>query len=98
MIYQFEHKEIKRCVNCKLCDINFDWCNMQSCLIDKYKIPQENDCPLVDISKTETTNVTSDGFSYDTKSKQFYCCACDTYFYMPQTPTFCPNCGRELEK
>lgn len=52
----------------------------------------------VAIPKTETTNVTSDGFSYDTKSKQFYCCTCENYFYMPQAPIFCPNCGRRLEK
>jgi hypothetical protein len=54
MIYQFEHEEIKQCEYCKLCDLNFDWCNMQSCLIDKYESPKFNNCPLVAISKTET--------------------------------------------
>ena len=56
MIYQFEHEEIKQCEYCKLCNLNFDWCNMQSCLIDKYESPEYNDCPLVAISKTETTS------------------------------------------
>lgn len=49
------------------------------------------------IPKTETVGVSSDGFSYDAKPKQYQCLGCRDYFYMPQVPAYCPNCGRRLE-
>lgn len=105
MIYQFEHEEIKMCVNCKLCDINFDWCNMQSCLIDKYKTPQENDCPLVVISKTETTSCDwCDGKEYTIDSRDYACLEITgnkLTAYGEGVATgyinYCPNCGRKLK-
>lgn len=92
MIYQFENEEIKMCVNCKLCDINFDWCNMQSCLIDKYKTPQENDCPLVAISEKETTSCEwcERELSFEVVWHSFGSSFVDKAM-------FCPNCGRRLE-
>ena len=52
----------------------------------------------VAISKTETVGVSSDGFFYDATPKQYQCLGCRDYFYMPQVPTYCPNCGRRLEE
>ena len=61
MTYQFERSEIKQCQNCDFAfgggnlKINERYCSRQDEIIDGYKKPQENDCPLVAISKTETT-------------------------------------------
>jgi len=61
MIYQFEHGEIKSCYGCPCFSI-IDYacaperCFLQHCVVDPDGTPQENDCPLVAISKTETTS------------------------------------------
>ena len=96
MIYQFEHEEIDICNKCPMCVwcIDTEGCTLTNKLISGSKTPQENDCPLVVISKIETTSVTSDGFSYDAKPKQFQCNSCRDYFYMPRVGKYCPNCGR----
>ena len=49
------------------------------------------------VSKMETTGVSSDGFSYDVKAKQYHCLGCLDYFYMPSVCNYCPSCGRRLE-
>ena len=114
MIYQFEHEKIKLCEDCKLCDLNFDWCNMQRCLINKYQSPKFNNCPLVAISKTETTSC-----EYcDGKEKPLHCLRGEHgesvcvgvsksggYVSVQKDGdntlyaiNYCPNCGRRLEE
>lgn len=102
MIYQFEYEEIKECGNCKLCDINFDWCKMQSCLIDKYESPKFNNCPLVAISKTEITSCEwckriskYAGFGY---AEFFEQTAVDEQYEFSVEVSYCPNCGRKLQE
>ena len=95
MIYQFEHEEIKQCEYCKLCDLNFDWCNMQSCLIDKYESPKFNNCPLVAISKTETTSCELLNHNMNYKK----CSSCNYLIHVyVNKPNYCPNCGRKLKE
>ena len=101
MIYQFEHEEIKQCEYCKLCDLDYDWCNMQSCLIDKYESPKVNNCPLVAISKTETTSCEwcekigkYAGFAYATFFEQT---APDEQYEISVECNYCPNCGKALK-
>ena len=89
MIYQFEHEEIKQCEYCKLCDLDYDWCNMQSCLIDKYESPKVNNCPLVAISKTETTSEEDDTYSQ--------CEECGQFYLDSRGNDYCTNCGRKLK-
>ena len=100
MIYQFEHEEIKQCEYCKLCNLNFDWCNMQSCLIDKYESPEYNDCPLVAISKTETTSCEwcKNDECY-MSGQDFNCPAipCEDCKYSIKFDNFCRHCGRKLK-
>jgi hypothetical protein len=100
MIYQFENDEIKKCIRCPMWVFpemaTMPLCNLTGETIPKGSTPQENDCPLVAISKTETARVVSDGFSYDAKPKQFQCRGCRDYFYMPRVGNYCPNCGRRL--
>ena len=60
MIYQFEHEEIKRCRECPCHSwADFpdekDWCDLQDKQLAYDSEPECNDCPLVAISKTETT-------------------------------------------
>lgn len=40
--------------------------------------------------------VSSDGFSYDVKAKQYQCLGCRDYFYAPHPGSYCPNCGRRI--
>ena len=101
VIYQFEHEEIKQCEYCKLCDLDYDWCNMQSCLIDKYESPKVNNCPLVAISKTETT-----GCRYCRGIESHGIVAVKTVIdeYLRVIPAYdtpqnyCPNCGRKIKE
>ena len=63
MIYQFEDEKIKKCDGCPCRSIidhacTPDWCSLQDCAVTPDDTPQENDCPLVAISKTETTSPT----------------------------------------
>ena len=62
MIYQFEHEEIKRCRECPCHSwADFpdekDWCDLQDKQLAYDTEPEYNDCPLVAISKTETTSL-----------------------------------------
>lgn len=61
MTYQFEHEEIKRCRECPCHSwADFpdekDWCDLQDKQLAYDTEPEDNDCPLVAISKTETTS------------------------------------------
>ena len=103
MIYQFEHEEIKRCRECPCRFIidhacSPDWCSLQGCAVTVDDTPEENDCPLVAISKTETTSCE-------------WCeiasaCEYEVTFFRDDDrwaterslmPKFCPNCGRKLD-
>lgn len=60
MIYQFEHEEIKRCRECPCHSwADFpdekDWCDLQDKQLAYDTEPECNDCPLLAISKMETT-------------------------------------------
>lgn len=94
MIYQFEHEKIKLCEDCKLCDLNFDWCNMQRCLINKYQSPKFNNCPLVAISKKETTSCENGKTKTERKYDNFrsYNIQGDCYKYVCS----CIGCGQVL--
>ena len=90
MIYQFEHEEIKNCDECPCCYKEY------GCLLGELeesfdKIPA--DCPLVAISKTETTSCEwCDGeLSFDVVWHSFGSSFADVAM-------FCPNCGRRLEE
>jgi hypothetical protein len=54
MIYQFEHDEIKNCYECPLIDPEYGDCNITGTEGVNDAIPA--DCPLLAISKTETTS------------------------------------------
>lgn len=56
MIYQFEHEEIKFCAQCPMFECIYEKCNLQHCDVNLRLSLQENDCPLVAISETETTS------------------------------------------
>ena len=60
MIYQFENDEIKKCIRCPMWVFpemaTMPLCNLTGETIPKGSTPQDNDCPLVAISKTETTS------------------------------------------
>ena len=90
MIYQLEHEEIDICNKCPMCVwcIDTEGCTLTNKLISGSKKPQENDCPLVAISKTETTS----------------CEWCELkiipLFYDESlliSASYCPNCGRKLK-
>ena len=59
MTYQIENDEIKKCIRCPMWVFPemamMPLCNLTGETIPKGSTPQENDCPLVAISKTETT-------------------------------------------
>ena len=88
MIYQFEHDEITNCGDCPCCN------SLSGCRLDELeesfdKIPA--DCPLVAISKTETTSCEwcDKTLMLFTKSGK----------YIPENQpprNYCPNCGRKL--
>ena len=99
MTYQFERSEIKQCQNCDFAfgggnlKINERYCSRQDEIIDGYKKPQENDCPLVAISKTETTSCEwcDKTLMLFTKSGK----------YIPENQpprNYCPNCGRKIKE
>lgn len=53
MIYQFEHEGIEACGDCPCCD-SIGGCALGGSVESLDKVP--DDCPLVAISKTETTS------------------------------------------
>ena len=89
MIYQFEHEEIKRCRECPCRFIidhacSPDWCSLQGCAVTVDDTPQDNDCPMVAISKT----------CDDTYSQ---CEECGQFYLDHRGYDYCPNCGRKLD-
>lgn len=105
MIYQFEHDEIKRCRECPMHISHESFncaeeCALQDCQIAYDSSPQENDCPLVAISKTETTSCEwcekigkYAGFAYATFFEQT---APDEQYEVSVECNYCPACGRKL--
>ena len=91
MIYQFEHEEIKDCYGCPLVDGEYGDCNITGTEGVDGVIPA--DCPLVAISKTETTSCEwcERELSFEVVWYSFGSSFVDK-------ATFCPNCGRRLEE
>ena len=91
MIYQFEHDEIKHCYECPLVDSEYGDCNITGTEGVDGAIP--DDCPLVAISKTETTicEWCEGELSFDVVWHSFGSSFADVAM-------FCPNCGRRLEE
>lgn len=98
MIYQFEHEEIDICNNCPMCVrvIDTEGCMLTESLISGSKSPQENSCPLVAISKTETT---SEPCKYCDKPiyLKWNVSFIDGYYKLNDDCNYCPNCGRKLD-
>lgn len=102
MIYQYERSEIKRCDGCDFFfggvdGMSYEWgyCTRQEDIIDGHKTPQENNCPLVAISKTETTSCE---WCEGNVSKYF-----DVNWYdfngheRLDKSNYCPACGRKMD-
>ena len=86
MIYQFEHEEIKDCYGCPLIDPEYGDCNITGTEGVSNAIPA--DCPLVAISKAETTSCE-------------WCEICERYLDKMVDGSyfvFCPHCGRKLKE
>ena len=62
MIYQFEHEEITHCGNCPVRN-QYQRCPLINDLVHIDDTPQDNDCPLETISKTETVEPLGDDLS-----------------------------------
>ena len=108
MIYQFEHEEIKKCDGCDFfcggvdgMSYEYGYCTRHEDIIDGHKTPQDNDCPMVAISKAETTSrlcwycggiegheIVSVKTVVDEFGRELP--AYDTPY------NYCPNCGRRL--
>ena len=73
MTYQFEYGEIKYCSECPINDFANDKCELSGKYTKYSSTPKENNCPLVDISKTETTTPTT----LSDKVKKMAHCAID---------------------
>lgn len=90
MTYQFEHEEITNCGNCPCCD------NVYGCWLDEVKPSFDKisvDCPLVAISKTETTSCEWCESGIDSASVM----SADMMMRFVRPVSYCPNCGRRLE-
>ena len=113
MGYQFERSKIERCDGCDFfyggvdgMSYEYGYCTRHEDIIDGHKLPQDNDCPLVAISKTETTSVRALSCWYCTEMEKHGVVAVKTVLDKAgrkldayETPyNFCPNCGRRLEE
>ena len=105
MIYQFEHEEVKHCYECPLAETGLDdmnfyygYCSLSKNIEwvgengDDDDTPKPDNCPLVAISKVETTSCEwcDKTLMLFTKSGK----------YIPENQpprNYCPNCGRRLE-
>lgn len=108
MIYQFERSRIERCDGCDFfyggvdgMSYEYGYCTRHEDIIDGHKTPHENDCPLLAISKTETTSCEwcektgkYAGFAYATFFEQT---ASDEEYEFSVKCSYCPNCGRKLD-
>ena len=97
MIYQFEHKEIKDCYGCPLVDGEYGDCNITGTEGVDGAIPA--DCPLVAISKTETTSCEWCEIASACEYEVTFFRDGDRWATERSLmPKFCPNCGRRLEE
>jgi len=97
MIYQFEHEEIDICNNCPMCVrvVDTEGCMLTQKLISGRKTPRENDCPLVAISKTETTSCELLNHNMNYKK----CSSCNHLIHVyVNKPNYCPNCGKSVKE
>ena len=100
MIYQFEHEEIKKCIRCPMWVfpemVTMPLCNLTGETIPEVSTPQDNDCPLVAISKTETTSCE---WCEGNVSKYFDVNWYDFNGYERlDKSNYCPACGRKLKE
>ena len=89
MIYQFEYEEITNCGDCPCYDHLYG-CQLGELKESFDKIP--DDCPLVAISKTETT-----GCEWCERELSFEVVWHSFGSSFVDKAIFCPNCGRRLE-
>ena len=91
MIYQFEHDEITNCGDCPCCD-TISGCQLGESEESFDKIPA--DCPLVAISKKETTSCENGKTKTERKYDNFrsYNIQGDCYKYVCS----CVGCGQVL--
>ena len=96
MIYQFKNDEIKKCIQCPMWVFpemaTMPLCNQTGETIPKGSTPEENDCPLVAISKTETTSCEWCEGGINTASLMGE----DMMMRFVRPVNYCPNCGRKL--
>lgn len=101
MTYQFEYEEITNCGECPCHSIidhacTPDWCSLQDCAVTPDDTLQENDCPLVAVSKTETVEPCE--WCKDGTNKSFEVIwENDGFNMISDIADFCPNCGRKLD-
>lgn len=88
MIYQFEHEGIKACGDCPCCD-TISGCQLGEVEESFDKIPAN--CPIVAISKTETT--ACEWCELEPSEKIF----AYGMGFRKMPLNYCPNCGRRLE-
>ena len=101
MIYQFEYEEITNCAGCPCCD-NIIGCQLGEVEENFKKIPAN--CPLVAISKTETTSARALSCWYCTEMEKHGVVSVKTVLDKAgreldayETPyNYCPNCGRKV--
>jgi hypothetical protein len=93
MIYQFEYGEIEYCSECPMNDFANDKCELSGKYTKYNSKPKENDCPLVAISKTETTSCEWCKGGIDTASLM----GADMMMRFVRPVNYCPNCGRKLK-
>ena len=102
MIYQFENDEIKKCIRCPMWVFpeiaTMPLCNLTGETIPKGSTPQDNDCPLVAISKTETTSCEW----CESKTIPLFYAECVRATIDDESQlisvNYCPNCGRKLKE
>ena len=108
MIYQFERSRIERCDGCDFfyggvdgMSYEYGYCTRHEDIIDGHKTPQDNDCPLVAISKTETTSPKTERVEpCEYCRKPIYLkwnvSFIDGYYKLNDDCNYCPACGRKL--
>ena len=99
MIYQFERGEIETCASCPCwCPdvISKGYATDDGCCYLNYKERHRHttkpiDCPLVAISKTETSEPCE---WCDGKTNKYF--DVNWHSYLDHEINYCPNCGRKL--
>ena len=104
MIYQFERLRIERCDGCDFfyggidgMSYEYGYCTRHEDIIDGHKTPQDNDCPMVAISKTETTSCEWCEIASECEYEVTFFEDGDSWAkHREVMPNYCPNCGRKL--